>query len=195
MVAFYITQPFSIFYMEHTQILDGGLLTACNHCKLKVSSEKIFCLNCGYPQNGTKEQKKAFFQKLKKSKQQLDRSNVKIYIIVAILSLIAGFNILSGVILTIFSFNFANVILIFIGGIFAALAYWSLKRPISSIISGLTIIGLGLLYELQYSPVEVIEISFMNFLRYLFIIILVVGLIGAIKKNKIEKDLRKVSES
>lgn len=163
-------------------------------CKSDIPATQIFCPICGYPQHGNQDQKKAYYQKLKKTKQQLDSSKVKIYIIVAILSLIAGFNIFSGVILTITTGMIANSVLIIVGLIFAGLAYWSLKRPISSIITGLSIIALDLIHELQYTAEEVIEISFMNFLRYLFIAVMVVGLIGAIKKKKIEKELKKVNE-
>ncbi|MFI5141780.1 MAG: hypothetical protein ACHQII_05440 [Bacteroidia bacterium] len=114
-------------------------ITKCYVCKSTgLTANDKFCPNCGFPQQGTKDEMKRFIYIINNKKQILEDHRKKINSARNVLYVLAGLNVFVAVILGIVVQN--NIpVLISCGisaAIYLALGLWSKKNPFAAILSG-----------------------------------------------------------
>jgi hypothetical protein len=113
--------------------------TVCHYCKSTGLNEADnFCPNCRFPQRGTQAEMGKFMGQIVLKKSALDDQKKAIKKARNILYILAGINLLYGLILgLIVNFDAAILIGSIIGaGIYLALGIWSKKKPFAAILSG-----------------------------------------------------------
>lgn len=115
-------------------------LTTCYYCKSTGLKESdMFCPNCGFPQRGGQDKMKNFIWNIKNKKTLLEEHKKSVNKARNILYILAGLNLLFGLILGVFTgLNIAVLIsCVIAAGIYFILGLWSRKQPFPAILSGL----------------------------------------------------------
>lgn len=103
----------------------------CSYCKVAVSAVEVHCENCGFPLSGTEKEKAIWIGRQTMRKSKIDNSAQMIHKTRIILYVVAGFQVLDGL-LAYFMFNSViDLILhLVIAGMLATFSYLSPKKPI-----------------------------------------------------------------
>ena len=123
---------------QKSQIIINDL-TTCYSCKSTGLAEKdVYCPNCAFPQRGTQAEMKNFMWKVNGKKKLLADQKKAINKARNILYILAGLNLLVGIITGFLpSFNIAMLLSgIISAAIYFALGLWCRKQPFPAILSG-----------------------------------------------------------
>ena len=115
-------------------------LTTCYYCKSTGLKESdMFCPNCGFPQRGGQDKMKSFIWNIKNKKTLLEEQKKAVNKARNILYILAGLNLLFGLILGVFTGLDIPVLIgcVLAAGIYFILGLWSRKQPFPAILSGL----------------------------------------------------------
>jgi hypothetical protein len=164
---------------------------ACNHCTNHVSESDTFCQQCGYPVRGTEEQVNEFNYKVGYKQMQLNDSHTGVRKGRNSLYVVAGIFAVYGLVYYFMNEqaeNAAALLLtnIMLSVVFLLLGFWSMKKPIAALISGLALFVAIHLLNLIVEPATIFQGIIM---KVLVIIYLVRALRSAFEAEKISKDL------
>ncbi len=131
----------------------------CSHCKnLIESSEAIFCNHCGFPENGTKEQKGKFYGQLAIKKNRNIDAKDKIKSARNTLFILAGIVAIFGLLaysthqdILILGINFLLSL------IYLTLAFWSEKKPMMALLIGLLLYITTIAITAIFEPTTLIK--------------------------------------
>jgi hypothetical protein len=101
---------------------------------------QIFCNDCGYPQNGTEDQKSSFHAKRVMKRRQGDEAQKRIRFARNSLYVIAGFSFLYGLFHFFVNDDMATLVSSgILAIIYLALGYWSQQKPLIALVLGLLV--------------------------------------------------------
>ena len=121
--------------MEEENIIESNF---CSFCKESIESESVFCLNCGYPENGTEKDVAQFYGRRAMQKNKNIDAEEKIKSARTTLYVIAGATLVFGLIFYFSNkdlFTLATNFVVFF--IYLLLASWSTKKPLMALLLGL----------------------------------------------------------
>ena len=122
--------------MNQITIDDLSVCYFCNSTGLKDSD--LFCPNCAFPQRGTQTEMKKFIWNVNNKKKLLEDKKRAVNKARNILYILAGLNLIIGILLGLLYRNPPILIGGVIGsGIYLALGLWSRTQPFPAILSGL----------------------------------------------------------
>lgn len=168
--------------------------TTCYFCKTKgLTEQDMFCSNCGFPQRGTQTEMKRFVWSVRNKKKLMEESKAAIKKARLFLFILAGFNLLFGVMYWVAQDDIVSLIAGLIGaGIYTGLAFWSRKEPFAAILTGLFVYLLTIVLNGLIDPATIIA-----GLLWKAIIIggFVYGFRGAKDAKRIEAELASISKA
>ncbi|MFT4848517.1 MAG: hypothetical protein ACI83B_001048 [Sediminicola sp.] len=114
--------------------------TMCTHCKTKIQFEQKFCVNCGFPQGGSKEDQSMFhaqrvidYSKTSEAPKLIRKARNTLFII-------AGFSFSIGLFYFFYRDDSATLISSSILAIiYLILGYWSQRKPLVALILALLV--------------------------------------------------------
>ena len=112
----------------------------CSKCSTPMKVEQKFCVSCGYPENGTRQEKASFVAKAVLERSKAREAPKKIKSARTILFVISGLAFLYGII--IFFTNEDSAALISSGIlslIYLGLGFWSQEKPLVALVLGLLV--------------------------------------------------------
>lgn len=147
--------------------------TSCRYCRAAVPNDTTFCGRCGYPQNGTEQQRYRFKNRLSHLRDDYLHSKKRIRQARRVLYFIGGLALLLMVVfflVAIFHNNpfmditmqmvLSGVVFAFLGSVYIGLGLFSRKYPFPALLTGL----------LLYSTLFLLELILGNFNIISFII-------------------------
>jgi hypothetical protein len=165
-------------------------LATCYHCKtMGLNDTDQLCPNCGFPQKGTLMEMKEFIWDIEDKKNLVKEHESSIEKGRIVLFVIAGLELLGNIIVNLISSTkfvpfLVDLIVI---GIFIILAFWSMKRPFTAILTGF------ILYVVTYfiipALINPILIASGIVLKFFIIAGFIYGIHGSLNARKIKKEL------
>jgi hypothetical protein len=169
--------------------------SVCHYCKSTGLDENVqFCPNCRFPQRGTQLDMKRFMVGVQKKKKLLEEQKKAIAKARNILFILAGINLVFGLILGVaLAFDWLILISSILGaGIYLGLGIWSLKKPFAAILSGFFVYIVILVLTALADPGSLVH----GFIWKILIISgFYYGYKGVKDSEKLEKELRALNES
>lgn len=169
--------------------------TKCYYCNSTgLNEQDKFCPNCRFPQRGTQFEMKGFLNSVKKKKQLLEDKKKSVKKARNILFILAGLNLILGLIIgAILNFDAAIILGSVIGAlIYFVLGMWSRKNPFAAILSGFFVYIVFLVLGAISDPESIYR-------GLLFKIIIIYGFIYGFKgvkdSEKLELELKSINES
>lgn len=163
----------------------------CPHCHNQVPEADTFCQQCGYPVRGTEEQINEFNYQIGYKQMQLDDSHTGVRKGRNSLYVVAGIFALYGLIYYAMNDQAQDAIALLVTNIvlavvFLMLGYWSMKKPIAALISGLSLFVAIHLLNAIVDPMTLVQGIL---IKVLVIVYLVRALQSAFEAQKISKGL------
>lgn len=154
----------------------------CQCCKYEVSESDSFCNNCGFPLNGTDEEKGKFIGQYLTQKNTKAEIENQVKSARTTLFVVAGLMVLSGL----FSLatdkegdgGFILIASLVIAAIFCGLAFWSNKNPFGALLTGLIMYISLILLSIIEDPIELVRGVIV---KVIIISYMIKGVIGASK--------------
>ncbi len=169
--------------------------SVCYFCESTgLVEDDIFCPNCRFPQRGSQIEMKKFLISIKKKKELLDNQKNAVKKARNLLFILAGLNLLVGLILgVIVNFDIAMIIGSLIGaGIYFGLGMWSKYKPFAAILSGFFVYIVFNVLSAIADPNTIIQ-------GIIWKVIIISGFIygykGVKDSEKLEKELKSMKES
>lgn len=169
--------------------------TTCYYCKSTgLNEQDKFCLNCRFPQRGSQIEMKKFLNGLRLKNKLLVDKKKSVKKARNILYILAGFNLLFGLILgAIVNFDIEILISSLIGaGIYFGLAVWSKNKPFAAILSGFFI-------YIVFNVINAIADPHTIYQGIIWKIIIISGFVygykGVKDSEKLERELNSIKES
>lgn len=174
-------------------------LTACPECDAAVVPDKVFCNKCGFPVNGTKEQK-SDFNKFK-LKMQLDIANKHVKNGSITLYVLSGLIFVGTFFIATVMENYDVkakfgaektpfvIVLAILGAIYLALGLFTKKKPFAAQLTALIVYCTLLILGMVADP-SVKTILGGILWKVLIIVALVRGTKGGYEADKIRKELK-----
>ncbi len=154
----------------------------CQCCKYEVSENDSFCNNCGFPLNGTDEEKGKFIGRYLTQKNQKTEIDSQVKSARTTLFVVAGLTVLGGLLSgATDKGGDGGIILIaslIIAVIFCGLAFWSNKNPFGALLTGLIMYVSLLILGTIDNPLELMRGIIV---KVIIISYMVKGVIGASK--------------
>jgi hypothetical protein len=180
--------------MEMQPLQDQNTRMQCAHCKNVVDHTDSFCEHCGYPVKGTDEAKSAFQFQANSKQMQLQDTSSSIRKATNSLYVVAGVFVVYAIVLYYVSpdtnssldlllTNFA------LGIIFLLLGWWSTRKPVAALISGLSLFVALQVLNMIIDPTTIIKGII---LKVFVIIYLIRGLQAALEAGRNSKELKGV---
>jgi len=163
----------------------------CSHCNESISSEDVFCPNCGYPENGDQKEKDKFEYRIKLRKNVLNDAKKKLKNVKILLWVLAALNLVLGIIFLMEDLTFYDGIGLIISAIvFSACVFWVNKQPLTGILAAFIFWLL-----LQFSVVFTDPALLLNgiILKLVFIGIFVKGISSAKDYNEYSQKLQTIN--
>lgn len=108
----------------------------CSNCNNDIQKTDVFCGNCGYPENGTEQEKRKFNYSKKLKQNVIEDAKKKLKNVKIVLYIMAGVNLLA-LFYYISQSAMAEVIGSIVGAVvFIGCALWVNKKPLIAILSG-----------------------------------------------------------
>lgn len=169
--------------------------TTCHYCKSTgLNEQDKYCPNCGFPQRGTQIEMKRFLIDVKKKKELLYSKLKAVKKARNILFILAGLNVLIGIILGVLvNFDIAILIGSLIGaGIYFGLGMWSKNKPFAAILTGFFV-------YIVFNVMSAIADPHTIYQGIIWKVIIISGFIygykGVKDAEKLEKELKSMKES
>jgi hypothetical protein len=165
--------------------------TTCSSCFFNIDQNDTFCTNCGYPLKGSETDQKDFMMlksykeiNLREAMTQVKRASYALYYI-------AGATMIMGLIA--YSTNndagVKNSVLIMntiLALIYAAMGFWSTRKPLTAIISGASLYALVFILNAVTNPISIAS----GIIFKIFIVVYFArGIKAAIEADKLKKEL------
>jgi hypothetical protein len=143
-IFMHISKPNGILMEEPIQPIEQTL-TACPECDAEVVPGKVFCSKCGFPVNGSKEQKIEYNIKKHYLNNQLEAAEDSIKVSRLMLYAMAALMFIGGFVISFIypdegdgsNSGFVFFITLIIAGIYAGLGFWARKRAFAALLTGL----------------------------------------------------------
>lgn len=111
---------------------------ACGYCTKDNTIHDNFCMYCGYPLKGTEQDQKNFLANISSSKIDLEEAGKAIRTARNYVYALAGFTLLSGVVVFFMQDDSAVLIVnAILSLIYGALGYWANKKAFAAILTAL----------------------------------------------------------
>jgi hypothetical protein len=169
--------------------------TTCHYCKSTgLNEQDKYCPNCRFPQRGTQIEMKRFLFDVKKKNKLLSDKLKDVKKARNILFILAGLNVLAGIILGVLvNFDIAILIGSLIGaGIYFGLGMWSKNKPFAAILSGFFV-------YVVFNVISAIDDPQTIYQGVIWKVIIISGFIYGYKGVKdaenLEKELKAMKES
>ncbi|PIQ14597.1 MAG: hypothetical protein COW67_12995 [Flavobacteriales bacterium CG18_big_fil_WC_8_21_14_2_50_32_9] len=159
----------------------------CIKCKAEIEEINKFCTSCGYPQNGSVQEKKAFRIRKQKELSKLKEIELSATVGKSVLFMLGSFYLVWAIYtnLFIYEFHILTVIIDFFEAfIYLGLWLWAKRRLLPATISGLFFYTTMFVIGLVSNPYSGLLIGF----KGLFFILLVISVTSARKYEKMIKD-------
>ena len=170
--------------MEATQVY-------CSQCGTIVDSNDRFCSKCGYPENGTIEDKNKYDHSIKLKKDILEDGKRKLKNVKIIIYIIAGFNAVFGIYYLTQPETFAEAISSFIAtGLFIGCAIWVNKQPLVGVIAAFV---LWILIQLSVVLVDPTLLFKGIIIKVIFVGIFIKGISSAKDAKKYTEQLNEMN--
>lgn len=181
-------------------------LTNCPQCNAETPSGKVFCNACGYPINGTIEQKSAYETDMFKLQAELAVAQRRVKTARNTLYVLAGITLFFGLIAAMMvgsnasllseklgvpadSLQIIIIIAIIIGAaLYIGLGYWSNKRPFAAFLTATILFSLSTISGVVRNGINPSAI-FTLVIQVAIITALVYGTIGGSTIEKIKRKL------
>jgi hypothetical protein len=162
----------------------------CRSCGNDVKESDTFCQICGFPLKAPREEQDQFIYdrdhkqlELRELKKKIKRAGTTLYVI-------AGLNLLLGLILYTVAPDSELAIAVLltnlvVGGVFLGLAVWSKQKPVPALISALSLYILLQLILIAADPENIIRGII---IKAVIIVFLIRGLQSALDAEKIKKE-------
>ncbi|MEO6454209.1 MAG: hypothetical protein ABIN97_09065 [Ginsengibacter sp.] len=166
-------------------------ITTCFSCGNNISHDDVYCTNCGYPLQGTIEERDQFMNNRNYKHMELHEMNRKIKSGTTTMYVLAGFCVIGGVIFYAVTSELENpmavlIMYLVLAAIYVGLALWSKKQPLPAIVSGLILYIIVQLLAMIEDPMNIVK-------GIIFKIIIIVYLIKAVRSasdaQRIKKEL------
>lgn len=169
--------------------MDSNTSTLCSHCNSTVAFDSVFCNNCGYPVNGTDQERDLFNFRIKLKKDTIDEANKKLKNVRVMLYIVAGINVIAGLIYF-FQGMTVEVIASLIGMVvYVGCAYWVSKQPLTGVIAAFIFWILIQLLAALGDPATLIHGLLW---KVIFISIFVKGISSAMDVKKFKTQLKEM---
>lgn len=110
--------------------------TKCSNCNSEISNSDVFCSNCGYPENGSDQEKNKFNYRIKLRQDVVKDAKQKLVQIQFFLAFLGVLYTALGMYFLYSGFNLVDYLANFIvAAIFFACIYWVKKQPLTGVIS------------------------------------------------------------
>ena len=174
---------------DNEQVKD---FTNCTNCNDPVQNTDVFCSSCGFPMNGSEEEKANFNYKtgykelqLQDNQKGIRKGTNSLYVVAAVLAVYGFVYFLvekkREVALNILINSLSLAV------IFLLLAFWSIKKPIAALISGLTLFSALQLLILIQEPANIFKGIILKIFVFVY---LIKGLQSAFEAQKINKEIK-----
>lgn len=168
------------------------VVVKCALCKQEVALSNIYCINCGYPQNGSKEQKELFKKERENIKAVLRVAKNKIKGAAAVLGGVGAVTLIFSLAITGGMENYLEMVVgCGAGLIFIALSIWSGFKPYPALLIGTILYSLFLIIDIVTTVVSSGFPGFSAPFKILILVALITGLTGARKAAELEDQLKK----
>lgn len=108
----------------------------CESCSATCVAGQRFCTSCGFPIQGTEEEKGHFRTRISNAKYLLADANKKTRRAKTIILVLAGLSIFFGLVLGFGSDDFGSMVtFLFMGLLYLVLAYWCDRNPFGAILT------------------------------------------------------------
>jgi hypothetical protein len=183
-----------LLLMEMQPLQDQNTPMQCAHCKNALDHTDSFCEHCGYPVKGTDEAKSAFHYQANSKQLQLQDTSASIRKAANSLYVVAGVFVVYAIVYYYvkpdsadsLSLLLTNVILAII---FLLLGWWSTRKPVAALISGLSLFIAIQILNMIVDPVTIVQGII---LKVFVIFYLIRGLQAAFEASRISKELKGV---
>ncbi len=130
----------------------------CSFCQTMIESENVFCINCGFPENGTDNDKAIFHARNVMKKNKNMDADKKIKSARNTLYVIAGLSFVFGIILY-FSTNELSILLTngILAIIYIILGSWSTKKPLMALLLGLFLYLTTIIISAVIEPTNLVK--------------------------------------
>lgn len=178
--------------MDAQPALPSESVPHCNYCKSPVAETDVFCQQCGFPLQGTEDEKHHFHHKMGFKKMQLQETNDEIRKGTNSLYVVAGFFGVYSIVYYFMNDRLEGILPVVItnlvlAAVFVILALWSVQKPVAALISGLSLYVAVQLFNTIVEPFTL----FKGIIIKVFIIIyLVKALQSALGAQKLSKALK-----
>lgn len=149
----------------------------CSNCTQLVKKDETFCGNCGFPENGSEQEKSKFNYSKKLKKNVVDDAKNKLKSVKILLYIMAGINFFYGVYyLSQDSFMAEAIASFFATIIFIGCAIWVDKSPLVAVLSAF---GFWLLIQILSAILEPTTLFQGLIIKIIFISIFIKGIKSA----------------
>jgi hypothetical protein len=166
----------------------------CAHCKNALDHNDSFCEHCGYPVKGTEEAKSDFYVHLNSKQQELQgsggslrRATNSLYVIAAAFAVYAivyyYINPAAESAMEVLLTNLSLCIIFFL------LGWWSTRKPVAALVSGITLYLALQLVNIVTDPTTI----FHGIILKVFVLIyLFRGLQSALQAGRLNRELKRL---
>ncbi len=178
--------------IRQQSIIQIADLSKCYYCKstgLKETDK--FCPNCAFPQRGTQGEMKKFLWNIRNKKKLLEDQRKAINKARNILYILAGLNLLLGILMGIVLMKDASVFIacVICAIVYALLGLWSTKNPFPAILTGFFFFIVIITLNAIVDPSTIMKgIIWKGIIIYGF----VYGYKGVKKAEELEKELKSI---
>ncbi len=159
----------------------------CSNCKRDISIENIFCTNCGYPENGSVEEKDKFEFRVKLKQNVVKGAEKKIKSVKILLYVIAAINFLIGLFLVVEDTTFVDGLVSLIASlIYICCVLWVNKQPLTGVLAAF---GFWILTQLSVVLIDPTLLFNGIILKIIFISIFIKGITSAKDAQKYRDEL------
>ncbi len=122
---------------DHNTPIDSGTLY-CSQCNALMEVQNVFCPECGFPENGTQEERSKFYaQKIMKKNEHMD-ADKKIKSARNVLFILSAIIFLFGIVTYLIDEDIATLLTsVILSIIYLGLGFWSSKKPLAAILLAL----------------------------------------------------------
>lgn len=159
----------------------------CSICNAALLVDDIFCKECGYPENGTLEQRDAHDRVIITKNRRLAEAVKKVANVKMMLYIIAGLNLLVGLFMLFGLDSYLDAIVLLISAlVFVGCAQWVENQPLAGILSAFVY---WIFLQLSVVFIDPAQIFSGLFLKILILVTFIKGISSAKEAKEIRHEL------
>jgi len=165
-------------------------VTNCSKCATILGENDKFCNSCGFPENGSEEEKKKYEYSIKLKKDVIEDANKRLKNVKWVLYIIIGINVLAGIYyLTDDATFFDGLGSLIAAAIFTGCLFWVNKQPLAGILAAFVFWIVLQLLTIVVDPTTIIQGII---LKVIFIAVFVKGIASARDVKKFTAQLNEM---